>query len=310
MVCAYAIFVESFAILIAGSFLIGGYQAANGYFRFAATDIGPPEFRPKAVSLVLAGGLLGAIYGPEIVRQTRSLLDPVPFAGAYLFLIPINLVGILPVLFLNLPKPATPTQSKPERPLLEVLSSPGIPAAMICAILSYSVMTLVMTATPLAMIMAGCSTDQAADVVRWHVVAMFFPSFFTGSLIVRFGHVRVIMAGLLLLAGAGLTAMTGTELRLFYAALVLLGVGWNFGFIGATSLLAASHAPRDRARVQGTNDLLLFGSLAVASLSSGALLSLGGWSLVQYAIAPAILVAAFSLFLMTKRAHPGRWSNL
>ena len=308
--CAYALAVGSFQLLLAGSLLIGGYQAANSYFRFAAADTAPAAFRPKAISWVLAGGLFGAIVGPEIVRQTRDLLSPVPYAGAYLSVVVVNLVGVLPVLFLNLPKPPRAPERRSSRPLVEILRTSSVATAILCAMISYSMMTLVMTSTPLAMVTIGCSPDQAADVVRWHVVAMFLPSFFTGSLIVRFGHIRVIATGFALLAGAGAVALSGVGLPHFYVALVLLGVGWNFGFVGSTSLLTASHAPEDRARVQGINDVLLFASLAVASFGSGALLSTSGWSAVQYAMLPAITLAAFGLLRLGVRTGPRRWLRI
>lgn len=289
-IAAYAITIGSFAWLLLGSACLGIYQATNGYFRFAAADTATETFRPKAISWVLAGGLGAALLGPELVRQTRDLLSPVPYAGTYLALIGLNIVGSLPVLFLQLPKPAR-TAASGGRRLGEIVRTRPILTAIVCGMTSYALMILVMTSTPLAMVTIGCTPDQAADVVRWHVVAMFFPSFFTGNLIVRFGHIRIIGTGFALLATASLIALSGETVPHFYAVLILLGVGWNFGFVGSTSLLAANHAPAERARVQGLNDFLVFGLVAVASVASGALLSTVGWNAVQYAMAPAVVVA-------------------
>ena len=309
LISAWAITVGSFPLFLLGSFLIGLYQASQGYFRFAAADAASAEFRPKAISWVLAGGLGAALLGPELVQQTRSLLGTVPYAGAYLAVTAVNCLGSLVFIWLDLPLPARHGR-RGGRPLRRILRQPAIVAAMLCAVISYSTMNLVMTATPLAMVAVGCSPDTAADVVRWHIVAMFGPSFFTGHLIARFGHVRVISCGLLLFATAGLVAMSDDALPNFYAALVLLGLAWNFGFIGSTSLLAASHAPEERARVQGVNDTLVFSVVVLASFASGALLDSGGWEAVQFAIFPAIAVAAAALAPLLFTGPAGAWKRI
>ncbi len=309
LVSAWAITVGSFPLFLLGSFLIGLYQASQGYFRFAAADAASAEFRPKAISWVLAGGLGAALLGPELVQQTRSLLGAVPYAGAYLAITAVNCLGSFIFIWLDLPRPAR-TQKRGGRPLRQILRQPAIVAAMLCAVISYATMNLVMTATPLAMVAIGSSPDTAADVVRWHIVAMFGPSFFTGNLIARFGHVRVIGCGLLLFAAAGLVAMADDALPNFYAALVLLGLAWNFGFIGATSLLAASHGPEERARVQGVNDTLVFGVVVLASFASGALLDSAGWEAVQFAIFPAIAIAFAALAPLVIIAPPGAWKRI
>ena len=309
IICAWAIAVGSFPLFLLGSFLIGLYQASQGYFRFAAADSASPEFRPKAVSWVLAGGLVAALLGPELVQQTRNLLSPVPYAGAYLAITAVNIVGSLAFLGLDIPPP-TQVQKHGGRPLRSVLREPVIVVAMLCAMVSYATMNLVMTATPLAMVAIGCTPDMAADVVRWHIVAMFGPSFFTGNLISRFGHVRVIGTGLILFGAAGTAALADNAIPNYYAALVLLGLAWNFSFIGATSLLAASHAPAERARVQGINDTLVFGSVVLASFTSGALLDTSGWDAVQFAVYPGVAMAFAALIILVLARPAGRWKRI
>jgi MFS family permease len=297
---ARALVVDSFELLLLGAAFTGIYQSTQGFFRFAAADTATPAFKPKAISWVLAGGLLSALIGPEIVRTMGNYFAPVPYAGAYAAVVLVNLVGAAGLGFLDIPTPPRrPKGAASGRPLLVILRQPKTVVAMLCAMLAYAMMTLVMTSTPLAMVGHGFTSDHAADVVRWHVLAMFAPSFFTGSLIARWGHVRVIAAGLVLLGICSLIALSGTELDRFYLALVALGLGWNFGFIGGTSLLAATHTLEEQAKVQGFNDFLVLGLVTVASVSSGALLSLFGWETVQLAMAPALLVAAAALVWLT-----------
>lgn len=295
-ISAWALIHGSFTILLAGSACLGVYQSFQGFFRFAAADTASEGFKPKAISLVLAGGLASALIGPEVVHLTADLMNPVPFAGAYIAIVVINIAGAAGLALLNIPLP-TRDASKAQhgRPLREIFRQPVIIVAVLCAMVSYALMSLVMTSTPLAMVHHGYTTDHAADVVRFHVLAMFAPSFFTGSLIVRYGHGKVIATGLALLAVCGVIALAGVELMHFYWALIALGIGWNFGFIGATSLLATAHTDAERARVQGLNDFLVFGLVAVASFSSGALLNGYGWPSVHYAMIPALTVAALAL---------------
>ena len=241
---------------------------------------------------MLAGGLLAALIAPEVVRATADYFAPIPFAGAYAAVIGINLLGGLGMLFLDIPTPPRRVAGAPSgRALGVIFGQPKTLVAVICAMVSYALMVLVMTATSLAMDGHGFSTAHAADVVRWHLVAMFGPSFFTGSLISRFGHLRVIALGLVLLGVAGVIAVGGVGLENFYLALVALGLGWNFGFIGATSLLGTTHTSEDQAKVQGLNDFLVFGLVTVASFSSGALLHVYGWTTVQLAMVPALAIA-------------------
>jgi predicted MFS family arabinose efflux permease len=306
--CARALFTGSFELFLAGSVLLGVYQGAQGFLRFAAADAAPDAYKPKAISWVLGGGLLSAVLGPEVVRVTSDWFPEVPYAGAYLAVIALNVIGALVLTFLDIPPPK-PSVSRAEagRPLLEIARQPAFVVAVLSAMVGFASMSLVMTSTPLAMVGHGFTQDHAADVVRWHIVAMFAPSFFTGSVIVRFGRLPVIAVGLLLLGVCGAIALAGVELAHFYLALVALGIGWNFSFIGATSLLGTTHTTAEQARVQGLNDFLVLGLVAVGSFGSGALLDSFGWNAVQYAMAPALLLALAGiawLGLAHRRALP------
>jgi MFS family permease len=294
---ARGLIVGSFGVFLAGSACIGIYMGCQGFMRFAASDAVKPAMQPKAISWVLAAGLVNALVGPEIVRIFGNGFAPVPYAGAYAAVVVVNIVGAIVLSFLRIPLPARPAaDAPPARPLRVVLSQPRIIAAILCGMLSYAVMSLVMTSTPLAMTDHGFNSDHAADVVRWHVLAMYAPSFVTGYLISRFGHMRIIATGLMLLIVCAGFALAGYEIHHFYLALIALGIGWNFGFIGATSLLATLHRPEERAAIQGLNDFLVFGLVAVASFSSGALLNFWGWPAVQYAAVPSALIALTVLF--------------
>jgi MFS family permease len=248
--------------------------------------------KPTAISWVLAAGLVNALLGAEVVRWFGDALAPAPYAGAYAAVVGINILGALVLLFLRIPVPPRRVLDPAHaRPLGMVLRQPTLIAAVFCAMVSFAVMSLVMTSTPLAMTGHGFTADHAADVVRWHMVAMFAPSFFTGHLIRRFGHVAIITTGLGLLAVCAGIALSGVAIHQFYLALIALGLGWNFGFVGATSLLATTHRPEEQALIQGLNDFLVFGLVAIASFGSGALLTLSGWPAVQYAALPAVCIA-------------------
>jgi MFS family permease len=306
--CAWALVVGSFPLLVAGSGLAGVYMAAQGFYRFAAADAATPAFRPKAISWVMAGGLLAAVGGPELVKHFRDALAPVPFAGAYVAAAALNVVGA--ALFLLLRAPPAPPQgaapAAPPRPLAAIVRQPRVAVAMICGMVSYALMNMVMTSTPLAIVACGFDPDDAAGVVQAHVLAMFAPSFVTGWIIARIGVETTIAIGLALLAGCAAVALGGVELERFYVALVLLGVGWNFGFIGATTMLAGAYRPEERAAVQGLNDFLVFGLVAVASFASGALMDGWGWEAVNLAMAPFLAAAGAALiwFVLAVRRAP------
>ncbi|QHQ35093.1 MFS transporter [Algicella marina] len=292
----------SFGLFLLGSLCTGIYMSAQGFYRFAATDTASDAYRPKAISYVMAGGLMSAIIGPQLVKLTGGITDPIPFAGGYMAVIALNVAGAFIFAFLDIPKPEKPNRDAPRgRTRLELLRTPRILVAMICAMVSYALMNLVMTSTPLAVVGCGYTTDNAADVVMAHVLAMFVPSFFTGHLIARFGAERIIATGLTILAAAGLVALNGIDLGHFYVTLVLLGLGWNFGFIGGTAMLASAHSPEERGRVQGMNDFAVFGMVTLASLSSGLLMNCSGgtpqegWTAVNLAMIPFLALAGATL---------------
>lgn len=294
---ATALLTGSFELLLLGAGLTGVYYSFHGFYRFAAADTASAAFRPKAISWVLAGGLVGAVLGSEVVQLSSDLLAPTPFAGAYAVVVLINIAGAIGLLFLDIPLPVRDQQDTATgRSLGAIVRQPDTLVAMLCAMVAYGVMALVMTSTSLAMVEHGYTTHHAADVIRWHALAMFGPSFVTGTIIARFGHLRVMTSGMVLLGACCVIAVTGVELEKFYVALILLGLGWNFAFIGATSLLSNTHAAGERAKVQGLNDFLVLGMVSLASLSSGALLNLFGWPVVQLAAAPALVVAGAAIF--------------
>jgi MFS family permease len=303
--CARALLADSFTLLVVGAAVIGIYQAFQGFFRFAAADTAPDAFKPTAISWVLAGGLLSALIGPEIVRLASDAPPAIAYANAYLANIALNVIGSVGLLFLDIPRPARSGAAASGRPLGVIARQPAFIVAALCGMVGFSAMSLVMTSTPLAMLDHGFATAHAADVVRWHIVAMFAPSFFTGAIIVRLGRLPVIATGLALLGVCGAIALAGVDLHHFYAALFALGIGWNFAFIGATSLLGTAHTPAEQAKVQGLNDFLVLGFVAVGSFGSGALLDAYGWNAVQYAMLPALAAAGLSLvWLALVRARP------
>ncbi len=304
---AWGLYVQSFPIFLLGSLLTGVYMSAQGFYRFAAADTASDTFRPKAISYVMAGGLASAVLGPQLVKLTADAYV-IPFLGTYAAVIAVNLLGSLLFLFIDIPRPPVPSADAPKgRSRIELLKTPRIAVAVICAMVSYALMNLVMTSTPLAVVGCGFETGDAADVVTAHVLAMFAPSFFTGHLIARFGVEKIVATGLVILAGAGAVGLSGVELEQFFIALVLLGLGWNFGFIGATSMLAGAHRPEERGRMQGLNDLIVFGGVTMASLASGGLMNCSGgtaqagWTAVNLAMAPFLVLAGGALIWLVLR---------
>jgi len=299
---AAALVVGSFTLFLVGSALSGIYMSAQGFYRFAAADAASAAYRPRAIAWVMAAGLASAVLGPQLVKLTEDALAPIPFAGAYVAVVALNLVGALIFLRLDSPRPPPPTPDSPKaRSHRALLRDPRIGVAMLCAMVSYALMNLVMTSTPLAIVGCGFATADAADVVGAHVLAMFAPSFVTGYLINRFGAERIVAVGLAILAGAGAVGLSGVTLPHFFGALILLGVGWNFGFIGATAMLTDAHRPEERGRVQGMNDFAVFGLVGLASLASGGLMNctggdpVAGWQAVNLAMIPMLALAGAAL---------------
>lgn len=298
LVAAGALLAHSFWLFCAGLLLTG---SANGFaqqYRFAAADRGTPDFRARAISIVLIGGVAAAIIGPQVVIASRDLLAPVPFAGAFLAGTLLFVASLVVMVFLDPSKPAKPVPgviADTGRPLLEIMTQPRFMVAVVCAIGSYSMMSLVMTAAPLAMIGCGFSVDQATLGIQWHVLAMFAPSFFTGNLIARYGKERIVALGLVILLGCAVVALAGIELANFWGALVLLGLGWNFGFIGATAMITETYRAGEASKAQGANDFVLFGFVALASLMSGRTLDAYGWSAVNIVIFPVVALCLIAL---------------
>ncbi len=309
-VAALGLYVGSFLILLTGSYLTGIYMSAQGFYRFAATDTASESYRPKAISYVMAGGLVSALFGPQLNKLVQDAFV-IPFLGSYLAVIGLNLFGMLLFFGLDLPKGTRGTVPNPNAPRPrnrgEILRDPKVIVAIIVGMVSYALMNLVMTSTPLAIVGCGFTKGNAADVVSAHVVAMFLPSFFTGHLIARFGTQRIMFIGLVILLGAGLVALSGVTLANFFGALVLLGVGWNFGFIGATTMLSGTHEPHERGLVQGLNDMIVFGMVTVASLASGGLMNCSGgspvqgWDMVNLAMAPMLVLAGGALIWLAMK---------
>jgi MFS family permease len=309
---AYGLSTGSFTLFCLGALISGIYMSANGFYRFAAVDTASEAFRPKAISWVMAGGLLSAVVGPQLVKVTADQMA-VPFLGSYLTVIVLNLLGSFLFLALNIPKPKPAAEGSPlGRSRAELLRTPTILVAMICATVSYALMNLVMTSSPLAVVGCGFTKGNAADIVTAHVLAMYAPSFFTGHLIARFGTERIIAVGLTILAAAGAVAMAGVQLENFFIALMLLGLGWNFGFIGATTMLTSAQRPEERGRLQGLNDLVVFGGVTMASFSSGGLMNCSGgsvqagWQMVNLAMLPFLVLAGGALIWLWLRPETRR----
>ncbi len=307
LVGAWGLYTNSFTIFMIGSLLTGIYMSAQGFYRFAAADTTTGDLQAKAISYVMAGGLASAIIGPQLVKVTSGAMV-VPFLGTYLAVVAINLLSVPLFAFLDIPKPATPAHDAPRgRSRWELIRTPEIAVAIIVSMVSYALMSLVMTSTPLAVVGCGFEQDDAANIVSSHVLAMFVPSFFTGHLIARFGSRTIAAIGLFILAAAGVVALQGVELENFYIALILLGIGWNFGFIGGTTMLTAAHAVEERGRVQGMNDMIVFGCVTIASLASGGLMNcsggnpVDGWAAVNLAMVPFLTLAGAALIWLVLR---------
>jgi MFS family permease len=292
LLASFAVFrgnLPLFILACTGSGFVGAFVQQ---FRFAAADTASDSFKPKAISWVLAGGVLAGVVGPQTVIATKDLFSPILFAGTYMAQACLSFLAMLLLAFIRIPKPAPKRSGAPAagRPIGRIMAQPRFMVAVACGICSYALMSLVMTATPLAMIGCGLSETDAALGIQWHVLAMFGPSFFTGSLIAKFGKERIVSIGLALLAGCSIIALTGIELAHFWSALVLLGLGWNFGFIGATAMLTDTYKPEERNMVQAINDFMVFGFVAFASFSSGALLNAYGWATVNWLVFPFVVL--------------------
>jgi len=291
---SYAIFEQSFWIFVVGSFLLGSHNAFWQYFRFAAADHAPVDLRSRAISYVLAGGVVAAFAGPQLSKISVDLFEPVLFAGGYVAIIGLNIASIVLLQFIDMPKPVVAKIEIKGRPLKEIARQPLFQIAVLSALIGYSLMNLVMSATPLAMQVCGFGFNDSTTVIQWHVLAMFAPSFFTGDIIRHFGALKVIMAGIVLFMISMVINISGIEFYHFLSGLVLLGLGWNFMFIGGTSLLTECYNPEERSKVQALNDFMVFAAVAFSSFSSGLLHNAFGWTIVNlWMILPLSIVILF-----------------
>ncbi|MGD9510212.1 MAG: MFS transporter [Geminicoccaceae bacterium] len=300
LLAACAIVLGSFWLFCAATFFGGAYAAVVLSFRFAAADCVPPERRPRALSAVMAGGVFAGVLGPQLVTYTMDLWQPHQFAATFLAQAAVAVVAALVLLGVRVPTP-TAAELAGGRPLGAIASQPRFVTAVICGVVSYTVMNFVMTAAPLAMHLCGLPQASSNLGLQWHIIAMYGPSFFTGRLITRFGASRVVAVGLALTATSAAIGLTGVDVAHFWLTLILLGVGWNFGFVGASALVLECYRPEERTRVQSLNDFIVFGTMALGSFSSGGLLTTYGWDTVLWVSFVPLAVAAAALAATASR---------
>ncbi len=304
LLCAYAASTRQFWLLCAGTVLAGYYSANGALYRFASAELAQPDMREKAVSLVMAGGLIGAVVGPNLAAGTRNWMDA-PFAGAYVALAGVALLAMLLLAFMRFPPAPPPAKHRSGRSVAQLLRQPAFLVAAMAGALGYGVMNLLMAATPLAMQQCGLPFSDAAFVLQWHVIGMFAPGFFTGHLIKRFGALPVMGVGVALNLACIAIALSGVELHKFGIALFLLGVGWNFLFTGATTLSLTTYAPEEKDRAQAALNFFIFFTLAITSFASGVLVTTQGWTWLNLgSLLPVTLVAAGLLWLGLRSARP------
>lgn len=300
-----AIFQQSFIAFCVGNALMGCFQAVAQYYRFAAADAAEPAFKSRAVSWVMAGGVAAALLGPGIAGFSKDLFAPVAFAGSYLAIVVLAAASILLLSLLSIPKPAAAAAGQRGRPLAVIARQPAFITAVANNVLGYATMVFVMAATPLAAVACGHSSGDAIGVIRMHLIGMFAPSFVTGSLIARFGVTRILLAGAGMLLASALAALSGIALYNFWVALALLGVGWNFLYVGGTTLLTAAYRAEERAKTQAANEFLTFGVVAMASFASGGVMARLGWAAISYAtLVPLLVAAAATLWYVAVSRRP------
>lgn len=293
----------SFWLFNLGTLTSGFYASYVQSYRFAAADGATAPLKGIAISSVMVGGLAAAILGPQLVIWTRESIPDLPFAGSFISQAALALLAIPVLLLLRSPEPITQSshEGSTGRPLAEILRSPRYLLAVAAGVVSYGLMTFVMTAAPVAMVHSGHSVEHAALGIQWHVLAMFAPSFVTGRLMARYGKERVTAVGLLIIGVSALVALSGLDVGHFWISLTLLGIGWNFGFLGATAMVTDCHTPEERSKVQGTNDFIVFGVVALASFSSGALLNSSGWTMLNWFVLPALAFILMPLIWRIRR---------
>lgn len=296
-----AIYTHSLWIFCFATFCFGSFTAFGNYYRFTAPEIVPPEKKNVAISWVMAGGVIAAFIGPNLARWSQGMLEISVYAGAFVIVIGIYLLSLLTISFMDLPKiEAKPTDTRQGRSVWEIMSQPVFIVACLCATLGYATMNLVMTATPLAMHAHDMEFNDTAFVIQWHVVAMFAPSFFTGNLINKFGISKILVTGAVLCFLCVLVNLYGQSLWHFWSALVLLGLGWNFLFVGGTTLLTESYSESEKSRTQAANDFIVFSTVSITALSSGVLHHHLGWHVINVAVIPFILLCGISAVWLSK----------
>jgi MFS family permease len=306
LICCAAVLQGSFPLLLVGTFGCGFYAAGHMSYRFASTDTASDSYKPIAISYVLAGGVAAGVIGPTIVIFTKDLWQPYLFAATFVAQAILAVLAGLALMQLKSPPPMSREEIDRGRPLGEIVWNSKFIVAVFVGVSSYTLMNLVMTSAPLAMVGCGHSVTDATLGIQWHVLGMYAPSFFTGSLIVRYGVNRIVALGLVMLAVSALVGIAGLTVMHFWISLTLLGVGWNFAFIGATTIVARSHRPEERTKVQSLNDFLVFGTMAFGSFASGMILATFGWVAVNALMFPPIIAAAALLIwlMMRERRQP------
>jgi MFS family permease len=304
MLCAYAAINQLFWLLVLGTFINGYYNANGMLYRFAAIELAPAAWKERAISLVMAGGLMGAVLGPNIAKWSRNAL-PVEFAGAYVILILVGILSFITISFVRYPSLSVDSMQPKGRSLAEIARQPKFIVAALSAAIGYGVMSLLMTATPIAMAQCKHPFSDAALVLEWHVIGMFAPSFFTGSLIKRFGALRIMSVGAVLNLLCVAIALSGVQLMQFWAALFLLGIGWNFMYVGGSTLLTETYRPEEKNTAQGALDFCVFGTMGLSSFASGVLVTSSGWAWLNALSVPFILLVMGSFFILARNtAHP------
>lgn len=294
LLAALAVVLGLFWLFCVATFFGGAYAAVVLSFRFAAADCVPPDQRPRALSFVMAGGIFAGVIGPQLVTHTMNLWLPHVFAGTFLAQAAVAALSALTLIGVHLPMPSA-EEVAGGRPLGVIVRQPEFITAVTCGVVAYLLMNFLMTAAPLAMLMCGLSQESSNLGIQWHVIAMYAPSFFTGRLITRFGAPRVVMAGLALTGLSAAVGLLGVDVAHFWLTLILLGLGWNFGFVGASALVLDCHRPEERTRVQSFNDFIVFGTVAVGSFLSGGLLTAYGWNTVLWLSFVPLAVAVVAL---------------
>ncbi len=303
--CAGAVYGGSFWGFAAGSLLLGMFNGVGQFYRFTAAEVAPPERRARAISYVLAGGVLAAFIGPNLANFTRNILPGAEFSGSYLALLGVYGLSIVLVSLTRIPPPGDIERSSGGRPLSAIVSQPVFLVAVFGALVGYGVMNLVMTATPLAMADCGFGFGPTSQVIQWHVVGMFLPSFFTGRLIERFGVLTIMNTGCVLLLGCIAINLHGVTYPHFLSALILLGIGWNFLFIGGTTLLTEAYSGAEKAKTQGVNDFIVASTVACTALSSGWLNHRFGWDVINQVAIPAVALALAATAWLSWRRRRG-----